>query len=237
MIDPSGRVVMITGASRGIGHALSEVLYRKGYTLSLGARDPASLERLSATMDPARIHLAQYEARDWAGQAAWVDGVIQRFGRIDVLINNAGINTRMTLREADEAILDEIWAVNCKAPLNMIRCALPHLEAGGKGRIVNVASLSGKRVANDNIAYSMAKFAVMALTHGARQAGWEKGVRATALCPSFVRTDMTAGVDKIAPEEMIDPQDLAELVASVVALPNTASIAELLVNCRFETMV
>jgi len=78
--------------------------------------------------------------------------------------------------------------VNCKAPLNMIRCALPWLEKSGSGRIVNVASLSGKRVANDNVAYSMSKFAVMALTHSARRIAWDAGVRATAVCPSFVRT-------------------------------------------------
>ena len=154
-----------------------------------------------------------------------------------MVFNNAGMGADMRLRHASEAVLDQIWAVNCKAPLNMIRCALPHLEASGSGRIVNVASLSGKRVANDNIAYSMSKFAVLALTHGARRIGWDKGVRATALCPGFVRTDMTAGSDKMAPQDMIDPVDLAELVATVIALPNTASIAELLVSCRFETMV
>jgi NAD(P)-dependent dehydrogenase (short-subunit alcohol dehydrogenase family) len=97
----------------------------------------------------------------------------------------------MTLRTVNEAALDEIWAVNCKAPVNMIHCALPHLEASGSGRIVNVASLSGKRVANDNFAYSMSKFAVMSLTHAARRIAWDKGVRATAVCPGFVRTDMT----------------------------------------------
>jgi len=98
-------------------------------------------------------------------------------------------------------------------------------------------SLSGKRVANDHVAYSMSKFAVLALTHSTRRIGWDKGVRATAICPSFVRTDMTASTDKIAPEDMIDPADLAELVATVIALPNTASISELLVNCRLEAMV
>jgi len=136
-----------------------------------------------------------------------------------------------------QGALDEVWAVNCKAPLNMIRCALPHLEASCSGRVVNVASLSGKRVANDHVAYSMSKFAVLALTHSTRRIGWDKGVRATAICPSFVRTDMTASTDKIAPEDMIDPADLAELVATVIALPNTASISELLVNCRLEAMV
>ena len=237
MLTPTGRVVLISGASRGIGLALAQVLYAKGYTLSLGARDIASLTRSTAAMDPARVHRALYDAGDWQGQAAWVATAMERFGRIDVLINNAGMSSDMTLRDASEAALDEIWAVNCKAPLNMIQCALPHLEASGNGRVVNVASLSGKRVANDHVAYSMSKFAVLALTHGTRRVGWDKGVRATAICPSFVRTDMTAGTDKIAPENMIDPADLAELVATVIALPNTASISELLVNCRLEAMV
>ena len=228
---------MISGANRGIGLALAEALYAKGYTLSLGARDVASLTRATAAMDAARVQRARYDAGDWQGQAAWVAAAMERFGRIDVLINNAGMSSHMTLRDASEAALDEIWAVNCKAPLNMIRCALPHLEASGNGRVVNVASLSGKRVANDHVAYSMSKFAVLALTHGTRRVGWDKGVRATAICPSFVRTDMTAGTDKIAPENMIDPADLADLVATVIALPNTASVSELLVNCRLETMV
>jgi NAD(P)-dependent dehydrogenase (short-subunit alcohol dehydrogenase family) len=83
----------------------------------------------------------------------------------------------------------------------------------------------------------MSKFAVVALTHAVRRLGWDKGVRATALCPSFVRTDMTAGATPIAAELMSDPADLAELVATVIALPNTAAIAELLVNCRLEDMV
>lgn len=237
MLDPHGRVVLISGANRGIGLALSELLYAKGYSLSLGARDPAALARTTEAMDPARVHLARYDAADWQSQAAWIDAANERFGRIDVLINNAGMSSDVTLRDATEAALDEIWAVNCKAPLNMIRCALPHLEASGSGRVVNIASLSAKRVANDHVAYSMSKFAVLALTHSTRKIGWDKGVRATAICPSFVRTDMTAGTDKIAPDKMIDPADLAELVATVIALPNTASVSELLVNCRLEAMV
>ena len=160
------------------------------------------------------MHRARYDAKDWASHDAWVKAAIERYGRIDVLINNAGISRNMTIRNADEATLDEIWAVNCKAPLNMIRCALPHLEASGTGRVVNIASLSGKRVANDNVSYNMTKFAVMALTHGTRKIGWDKGVRATAICPSFVRTELTAGVTAVTPQQMIDPADLAELAAA-----------------------
>ncbi|MBV8770179.1 MAG: SDR family NAD(P)-dependent oxidoreductase, partial [Hyphomicrobiales bacterium] len=184
-----------------------------------------------------RVHTAHYEATQWHTHEAWVESVIERFGRLDGLVNNAGVSSRGTIRDIDEKELDRVFAVNCKAPLNMIRKALPHLEASGAGRIVNVASLSGKRVKNDNVAYAMSKFAVVALTHAVRRLGWEKGVRATALCPSFVRTDMTAGATQISAEMMTNPADLAELVATVIALPNTASIAELLVNCRLEDMV
>ncbi len=237
MIDLTDKVFLITGANRGIGLRCAEALHARGARLSLGVRDRKSLDGFHDRQGSDRIHIGQYIAEDWASHAAWVDDTVARFGRIDGLINNAGISLDVTLRNADEASLDRIWAVNCKAPLNMIRLALPHLEASGAGRVVNVASMSGKRVRNDNVAYNMSKFAVVALSHATRRIGWDKGVRVTALCPSFVRTDMTQGATKIAAADMTDPADLAELVATIVSLPNTASVAELLVNCRLEDMV
>ncbi|MBV9518561.1 MAG: SDR family NAD(P)-dependent oxidoreductase [Hyphomicrobiales bacterium] len=237
MIAPHGRVILVSGANRGIGFAIAKTLYDKGYTVSLGVRDPHALMGAIAHWNELRVHTAHYEATQWHTHEAWVESVVERFGRLDGLVNNAGIGSRGTIRNIDEQELDTLFAVNCKAPLNMIRQALPHLEASGSGRIVNVASLSGKRVKNDNIAYNMSKFAVVALTHSVRRLGWQKGVRATALCPSFVRTDMTAGSTQISAEMMSDPADLAELVATVIGLPNTASVAELLVNCRLEDMV
>ena len=122
------------------------------------------------------------------------------------------------------------------APLRLSRAALPHLKRSGSGRIVNVVSLSGKRVRGDNAGYSMSKFAALALTHGTRRAGWQDGVRVTALCPAWGATDMASHAE-VPPQEMIQPGDLCELVATVLALPNNASIAELLVNCRFEDML
>jgi NAD(P)-dependent dehydrogenase (short-subunit alcohol dehydrogenase family) len=110
----------------------------------------------------------------------------------------------------------------------------PHLKAAGSGRVVNVASLSGKRARNASIGYAMTKFSLVALTHGIRHDGWDAGVRATALCPGFVATDMTSRVTKIARTEMTDPADIAVLVETLLRLPNTAVIAELLVNCQHE---
>ena len=186
MIDPKGRVVLVSGANRGIGRAVAEALYGDGYSVSLGARDRGALAAMTEKWDLSRVQLCRYDAQDWASHRVWVEEAAGRFGHIDGLVNNAGMHSAMTLRAPDEAALDAIWAVNCKGPLNLTRCALPYLEASGAGRVVNVASMSGKRVRNDNVAYNMSKFALVALTHATRRIAWDKGVRATALCPSFV---------------------------------------------------
>lgn len=232
MLEPGNRVILISGASRGIGLAIAEHLHELGYRLSLGLRDPAAGGPLPGA--PAeRVHRARFDAEDPATHHAWIEAAARHFGRIDGLVNNAGIHHAMTLRDPDFDALDRLWSVNCKAPLNLIHGALPYLEASGAGRIVNIASLSGKRVRNDAVAYNMTKHAMIALNHAARRIAWEQGVRSTAICPSFVRTDMTAGAAFPA-DQMTDPADLARIVGTVLALPNHAVMAEVLVNCRLE---
>lgn len=233
MLDPDGRVIMVSGANRGIGGAIADVLARRGHALSLGARQPERLSGLAGE----RTLVHAYDALDPASPNTWVDATLARFGRIDGLVNNAGISTFAGIEDGADEDFERLWRTNAMGPLRLIRAALPHLRRAGCGRIVNVASLSGKRVKNDNAGYAMSKFALMALTHATRRAGWDDGVRVTAVCPSFVATDMTAGVTTIGRGEMIQPEDLAELVATVIALPNTASVAELLVNCRHEDML
>jgi NAD(P)-dependent dehydrogenase (short-subunit alcohol dehydrogenase family) len=118
----------------------------------------------------------------------------------------------------------------------VVRAALPYLKAAGEGRVVNIASLSGKRVMGLNAGYQMSKAALVQLTHAIRRVGWEHGIRATALCPGYTRTDMTAGMEN-PPESFTEPEDLARIVELVLTLPNSAAIAELLVNCRYEHML
>jgi NAD(P)-dependent dehydrogenase (short-subunit alcohol dehydrogenase family) len=231
-----GRVVLVSGANRGIGRAIAREFIARGYRVSLGARDPQSLVEALGPETDTLLH-ARFDAFDIPTAAAWVDATIARFGRIDALVNNAGLGERVGLMDDNEEALDRLWAVNVKAPLRMTQLCLPHLEQTGAGRIVNVSSLSGKRVRNAFVGYNMTKFALMGLTHTTRHVAWEKGVRATAVCPSFVRTEMSAYTSKVKPEEMIQPETMAELVRTLVELPNSAAIAELLVNCRLEDML
>ncbi|MAB00736.1 MAG: short-chain dehydrogenase [Stappia sp.] len=234
MLKPDGRVVMVSGASRGIGLAIVRKLLEAGYSVSAGARDPNALASTLSDAPADRLVCARYDAADRATHATWLDATLARFSRLDALVNNAGTSNTFSIEEGEEEDLDALWAINVKGPLFLTRICLPHLKECGSGRVINVASLSGKRVRNENIAYNMTKHAVMALTHGTRRIGWDHGVRATAICPSFVATDLTDGVTKITREEMIDPADFAEITALALALPNTAAMAEMLVNCRLE---
>jgi NADP-dependent 3-hydroxy acid dehydrogenase YdfG len=236
MLVPDDRVVMVSGANRGIGLAVARCLRGKGYRLSLGGRDAAKLAAAFGEVDGARAIAVAFDARDRASCSAWVERTASHFGRIDGLVNNAGIALDVGIEDDDEAAYDAMWEVNVKGPLRLIRLALPYLKQSGSGRVINVSSLSGKRVKNANAGYAMSKFAVIALTHAVRRLGWDDGVRATAICPSFVATDMTAHVTAVPRRDMIQPADLAELVATALALPNNAVVAELLVNCRLEDM-
>ncbi|MCB1972172.1 MAG: SDR family NAD(P)-dependent oxidoreductase [Geminicoccaceae bacterium] len=229
MLEPNGRVVMVSGASRGIGRAVALKLASSGFKVSAGVRDPKSLE------EGENLSVHFYDADKIGAAEAWVDATIQRWGGVDGVVNAAGIHHLVKVFEDGEEELDEMWRVNVMGPLRVIRAAVPHLEKSGIGRVVNIASNAGKRVPN-NVGYSMTKFAVVALNHGVRREGWERGIRSTAICPGLVNTDM-AKVFSLPPEEMSQPEDIAALVETALCVPNNAAVSELVVHCQFEPML
>ncbi|HZF35394.1 MAG TPA: SDR family NAD(P)-dependent oxidoreductase [Candidatus Angelobacter sp.] len=234
MLPPRERVVMISGASRGIGRAMAQRLHDDGYRLSLGMRpSPAATETVRA-MEPERLLVAAYEAREAKSAQDWVAATLARFGRIDAVVANAGIGLDADIETGTEADLDAMWDVNVKGPWRLVQAAFPHLKAGGAGRVVAVASMSGKRVKSATMTgYSMSKFALVALIRGVRHSGWPHGIRATAICPGYVATDMTADADFPA-AAMTSPETIAALASLAVGLPNEATMPELAVNCVLE---
>lgn len=229
--ETPGRVALLSGARRGIGRAIAQRLLADGWSLSLGLRADAD----GLDQDD-RVHVHPYDALQ-GGEDAWVDTALRRFGRIDAVIANAGVMVPKTVVDGTDAEFDAMWTVNVKAPRRLAKAAFPALAACGRGRIVIVASLSGKRVKSPaSSLYAVTKHAAVALAHGLRQTGFEQGIRATAVCPGFVATDMARGLTDRSDAAMSAPADVASLVATLLDLPNSASVAELAVNCQAEEL-
>lgn len=236
-LDPTGRVIMISGANRGIGASIARRLYTDGYTLSLGARDPDGTSAVTEGMDPDRVLSCRYEAKDAATPADWVARTVDRFTRLDGLVCNAGVAHKVDFDNPDEAALDEMFAVNAKAPFRLIVAARGQLKASGAGRIVVVTSLAGLRHIRGSVGYAMSKHAAQALTNAARMHLWNDGIRVTAVSPGPVNTDMSRGSLNFKPEDMIPAGTIADVVALALGLPNNASVALVPVNAIAEPLL
>jgi len=230
------KVAMVSGGGRGIGAAIADRLLADGWALSLGLRDPAKADRFAAV--PAdRLLVHHFDATDPATAAPWVEATVAKFGKLDVLVNNAGILRIVDFENGTEDDLDAMWAVNVKAPFRLIRAALPHLRKTGQGRVINIASTDAKRYrAGVSVGYTMTKHALHAMTSAVRFAGWEDGVRATAICPGATDTDLITDIPGATPKaDRLTPETVASMVAFVLSLPNQASVPEFIANTRLES--
>ena len=229
------RTLLISGASRGIGRAIAERLLADGHRLSLGVRNPAGLRDTS--LDHPSVLLHPYNAEDPASAETWVEQSVRHFGAIDTVIHSAGVFSRVPLlfERGQEQEIQQLWDVNVMGPWWLTRAAWPQLAAHGSGRIVVLVSMSGKRSKGRLAGYTASKFALMGLCQTMRNEGWEKGIRVTAICPSWVNTDMAAAVNAMPKEAMSQPADIASLTAQLLELPNSCVPFELAVNCNLET--
>jgi NAD(P)-dependent dehydrogenase (short-subunit alcohol dehydrogenase family) len=228
------RVAMISGASRGVGAAIAQRLLDEGWSVSLGLRDVSAAQQFSPQE---RVFAARFDANDAPTAKAWTEATVAHYGQVDALVNNAAILRMLTLEEGDESELDELWAVNVKAPLRLIRAVLPHLRRTGHGRVINMASTDAKRVRpGAPLGYVMTKHALYAMTQAVRQEAHADGVRATAICPGAIDTDMIANLPGVTPkEERLQPETVAGMVAFILSLPNQANVAEFVANTRLES--
>lgn len=233
----NSKVAMVSGGGRGLGAAIARKLLSDGWTLSLGLRDPEQARQFDVPAD--RLLAVRFDAHRPETAASWTAATAERYGRIDALVNNAGILRMVDFDHGTEDDLDALWAVNVKAPFRLIRAVLPYLRAAGDGRVINIASTDAKRFRDGtSVGYAMTKHALIAMTQAVRMAAWADGVRATALCPGAIDTELIADVPGVTPKaERLTPETVAGIVVFLLALPNQASIPELVANTRLETLI
>jgi NAD(P)-dependent dehydrogenase (short-subunit alcohol dehydrogenase family) len=219
----AGRAAIITGGSSGIGLAIARALGEDGYGLTISARRPEKLEAAAQELHDGGLDVNAVPANmaDEDDIKKLVESHRERFGRLDVLINNAGIGIGAAVADTVTKKLDLQLDVNLRGVFLMARECMPMLkEAGaehGKALIANTASIAGKHGQGWLPAYSATKFGVVGLTQALHKEVSNDGIQVTALCPGFVATDMTDWIEEQVPkDEMIQPEDIAEAIRFVL---------------------
>ena len=227
------RAALITGGSSGIGLAIARALGEDGYGLTISARRPDKLEAAVKKLTDAGLdaHPVPANMAKDEDMEKLVEAHRERYGRLDVLANNAGVGIGGAIAEAETKKLDMQLAVNLRAVYLMTRDCIPLLkEAGaehGKALIVNTASIAGKYGQGWLAAYSATKFGVVGFSQASHRELGEFGIQVTAICPGFVSTPMTDWVQDVAKEEMIQPEDIAEGVRFLLRTSKATIVPEL----------
>jgi NAD(P)-dependent dehydrogenase (short-subunit alcohol dehydrogenase family) len=199
--DLDGHVALVTGASRGIGHDLALALAHAGAQVVSGARNIGEF-------DEEDIHSVELDVRDRASVDAAVASTIERFGQLDVLVNNAGLGTNHDALDASEDEWDELMAVNLKGAFLVSQAAGRHMVERGYGRIVNMSSQAAAVGLRRHAAYSASKAGLEGLTRVLALEWAPHGVTVNAVAPTFIRTPGTA-------ERLDDPAFLKEVLARI----------------------
>jgi len=186
----AGKVALVTGASRGIGEAISRRFAREGAAVALAARDEAACRSIAQEIeaDGGRALALETDVTDAGHIARTVAAVVSKWGRIDVLVNNAGLGGPTPLTDPDDRRWDAILATNLTAVFRMTRAALPHLSDGA--RIINLSSVVGRFGVAGLGAYSATKHGVIGLTRTFALELAPRGITVNAMCPGWVETDM-----------------------------------------------
>ncbi|MEO8092158.1 MAG: SDR family oxidoreductase [bacterium] len=224
----------MTGGSSGIGLAIAKALGEDGYGVTLSARRPDKLEAAGRELEAAGIDV-QVVAAQMTEEEELAEVFAkhrERFGRLDVLVNNAGVGIGSPMAEIKTKHLDIQLDVNLRAVIIGTREALPMLrEAGaehGKALIVNTASISGKSGQPWLSVYSATKAAVIGFSQATQKEVQDDGIQVTALAPAFVDTPMTEFVKgQVAPEAMIRPQDIASSVRFLLTTSPACLVPEI----------
>ncbi len=233
------RTILISGANRGIGYSIAKRALKDGHRISLGVRDPKMM--IGTELEPKKgsneqILISRYDANQPESAKIWINNTISKFKKFDTIINCAGIfkKTPFLFDSHEEKDINDLWETNVKGPWYLIKEAWNELIRSDNSRVIVLVSMSGIRSKGNLAGYSVSKFALMGLCQTIRNQGWNKGLRVTAICPSWVNTQMASEVNIIRKEEMSQPEDIASITSLLLQLPNSSVPFEIKVNCNLE---
>ena len=214
----AARAALVTGGSSGIGLAIARALGEDGYLVTVSARRPEKLEAAAAELREDGIEVEAVAAN--VAREEDIEALVarhrERFGRLDVLVNNAGVGIGGAIADAETKKLDMQLEVNLRAVYLTTRACIPMLKEAGaehrKALVANTASIAGKYGQGWLAAYSATKFGVVGFTQALHKEHAGDGIQATALCPGFVDTPMTGWLEGVGKDELIRPEDIAECI-------------------------
>ena len=234
-----GKVVVITGASSGLGEATARHLSAQGATVVLGARRADRIDALAKELAQhgGKALAVPTDVTDHAQVKRLVDAAVETYGRVDVLINNAGLMPHSPLERVKIEDWDRTIDVNLKGVLYGIGAALPHMQRQKSGHIINVSSVAGHKVRAGGAVYSAVKTAVRVLTEGLRQEVKPYNIRTTIISPGAVATELIDSITepdiadaarKFVEDIAIDASAFARTVAFAIEQPDDVDINEIL---------
>src|SRR5512133_3983375 len=229
------RAAIVTGASRGIGRAIADVLGEEGYGLTITARKPDTLEQAAHELR-GNGYEVEHLAANMADEEAIAEVVArhrERFGRLDVLVNNAGVGIGAAAAEHQTKYVDMQLDVNLRAIVLFYRESLELLRAAGaehrNALVVNMASLAGKSPSPWLSVYSATKAAVIAYTRAMNKELNAEGIKSVAFCPGFVDTDMTEFIrGTVPPEEMLRTSDITAALRFLLHVSPACVVPEII---------
>ena len=228
------KVALVTGASRGIGLAIATMLTEEGYDLTVVSRTAAKLDAAAADLAEGgtKIHALAADLAEDAEIGRVVDAHRERFGRLDLLVNNAGLGIHGPIDDYPTKYMDLQLALDLRAPMIFYREAIDLLRAAGaehrNALVVNVSSTAGKHGVPGIAVYSAVKHGVVGFTEAMNRELSEAGIKSCALCPGFVDTDLADySQNPVPPEQMIRPADVAESVRALLRLSPTCVLPEI----------
>ena len=233
-VSLSGSVVVVTGGVRGIGHAIVNQLALMKATVVFTGRDEARVQPVARdlTSHGHRVEGVACDVTDLAGVEALGEHLRKSYGRVDILINNAGIGgpPGCLLHELAPADWEAIFNTNLRGVYYMMRAVVPLMITAGAGHIINISSLAGKNPLPRGAAYSASKWALNGLTYGVAEELRSQNIRVSLICPGSVDTDFSPRRHGKDTQKMLQPEDVAHAVAMLVTQAPQSFISEVLIR-------